>query len=466
MTVQTLPHKSRSSGAVLAVLSASQFLVTLNTSIVNVALPAIGADLHLSSSALTWIVNAYLIAFGALLPAGGRLADLFGRRRVFAAGLVLFTAGSIAASIPAGGALLIAGRAVQGVGAAVLSPAALAILLSVSPAGPARNKALGVWGAVSAAGGAAGVLFSGVLTSGLGWWAIFAVSAVIGLPLLLAVPALVPGDVRRADGRLDVLGALIITAGLLLLVYGLGRIDWSRPSTTLVAASGLALLLLLGPVERRAAEPLVPPVLLHSRSVVVGNVLMLLLGMVWVATFFFLPLYQQRVLGYSPLVAGVTQLPLAAALMSASTLAGRVKGTLVPGLLLLAGGLVWLARVPVRGGFLADLLGPTLLIGVGLGLAFVPLTALGVAGVSPDHAGVAGGLINTTRQVGGALGLAVLTSVAAGATGGGTSPAHLADGYRSALLTASGLVLFTALVAGAYTAWTRRHSARPAVASG
>ncbi|MGA5702016.1 MFS transporter [Peterkaempfera bronchialis] len=459
---------ARRSGVVLAVLTASQFLVSLNTSIVNVALPAIGADLHLSQTSLSLIVNAYLIAFGALLPVGGRLADLFGSRRTFAAGLALFAVGSVAASIPSGAALLVSGRAVQGAGAAVLSPAALALVLSLSPVGPVRNRALGVWGAVSAAGGAAGVLVSGLLTSLIGWWAIFAVSAVTAIPLLLLVPVLVPAPApgsQRQNGRLDLPGALTITAGLVLLVYGLGRTDWSKPPTLLLPAAGLVLLLLLAPIERRAGDPLVPPVLMRNRSLVAGNALMLLLGMVWIATFFFLPLYQQRVLGYSPLIAGVTQLPLAAALMTSSTVAGRVRGTLVPGLLLLAAGLAWLSRVPVGGHFATDLLGPSLLIGTGLGLAFVPLTALGVAGVSARYAGVAGGLINTTRQVGGALGLAILTAVAAQATHGGTpSPHTLAHGYREALLGAAGIALLSAGCAWIHTARSPAAEARPAVA--
>ncbi|MDQ0945951.1 MFS transporter [Streptomyces sp. V1I1] len=416
-------------GAALGLLAASQFLVVLNTSIVNVALPAISDDLALSSSGPAWIVNAYLVAFGALLLAGGRLADLYGRRRTLVTGLVLFTTGSLLAVVASGAGLLIAARAVQGVGAATLSPAALAITLALYPSGPERARALGVWGAVSAAGGAAGVLLGGTLTEALGWWSVFAVSVPVGLLALVAAPLLVPADGLGRGGRLDLPGTVTATFGLLALVYGLsgaGRNGWASSQTLVPLLAGAALLAAFVLIERQVADPLVPPGLLRTASVGKGNLIMLLLGMVWVGTFFFLPLYQQRVLGYSPLAAGLTQLPLALALMAAPVVAGRVGGTLVPGLLVLAAGLTWLARVPLDGTFVRDLLGPSLLIGSGLGLAFVPLTALGVTGVSVGRAGVASGLINTTRQVGGALGLALFTAVAALATAGDT-PGALAN---------------------------------------
>ncbi|MFC9911224.1 MFS transporter [Streptomyces sp. NPDC127197] len=447
------PHPpAQRSGAVLALLTTAQFLVVLNTSVVNVALPAIGSDLGAGQAVLTWVVGAYVLAFGALLPVGGRLADLFGSRRVFLTGLALFAAGSLAAGIPSGAGPLIAARAVQGVGAAVLSPAALALLLAQSSPGPVRGRALGLWGAATAAGGAAGVLLGGVLTDVVGWWSVFAVSAIGTVPLLLSVPRLVPRDARGRTGRLDLPGALVMTAGLVLLVYGLGaRDDGSTTLGMLLPVAGVFLLLNLVSVERRAENPLIPPALLRNRPVVAGNLLMLPLGMVWLGTFFFLPLYQQKVLGYDPWKSGLTQLPLAAALMAASALAGRLRGTLVPGFALLAAGLFWLARLPLDGTFLTDLLGPTVLIGLGLGLAFVPLTALGVTGVDADHVGVAGGLVNTTRQVGGALGLAVLASLAAPAAGTAVAgPATLAHGYRRALVGAAVIAVLAAIGAGAH----------------
>ncbi|MFJ3224276.1 MFS transporter [Streptomyces sp. NPDC086783] len=432
-------------------MAGAQFLVVLNTSIVNVALPAIGQDLELTPTGLAWIVNAYLIAFGALLPLGGRLTDLLGHRTAFMAGLLVFAVGSLAAGISSDAGTLIAARAVQGTGAALLSPASLAILLAHWAPGPGRGKALGIWGAASAAGGAAGVLLSGVLTSTLGWWAIFAISALLAVPALVATPLLLDRSKSKGkrSARLDVPGALTVTAGLTLLVYGLGAKDAAPLLGLVLPAAGLLLLSALMPIERRAKDPLLPPALLRNRSVVTGNLLMLLLGAIWVATFFFLPLYQQKILNYSPLEAGLTQLPLAAALMAASWAAGRLRGTLLPGLIVLAAGLLWLARLPVDGAFLPDLLGPSLLIGAGLGLAFVPLTALGIEGAEPRHAGIAGGLINTSRQVGGALGLAILTTLAAPAAGRAAPElATLAYGYRRALVAAALIALLAAAGAG------------------
>ncbi|MFI8326936.1 MFS transporter [Streptomyces sp. NPDC085529] len=449
------PHRP---GALLSLLAGAQFLVVLNTSIVNVALPDIGQDLDLTPVGLAWVVNAYLIAFGALLPLGGRLTDLLGHRTAFLSGLLVFAIGSLAASIPSGAGPLITARAVQGIGAALLSPAGLAILLAHRPPGPGRGKALGIWGASSAAGGAAGVLLSGVLTSTLGWWAIFAVSALAALPCFVATPILLARSERKRTAGLDVPGALTVTAGLTLLVYGLGAKGATPLPDFALPTAGLLLLSALMPIERRARNPLLPPALLRNRSLVTGNILMLLLGAVWVATFFFLPLYQQKVLGYSPLEAGLTQLPLAAALMAASWGAGRLSKSLLPGLLVLAAGLLWLARLPVDGAFLPDLLGPSALIGTGLGLAFVPLTALGVAGAEPRHAGIAGGLINTSRQVGGALGLAVLTPLAAPAA---LEPAALAQGYRRALVAAALIALLGAAASAIHLLRGRSRAAAP-----
>ncbi len=288
-----------------------------------------------------------------------------------------------------------------------------------------------------------------MLTSTLGWWAVFAISALLALPGLVTTPLLLIRGEHGRSSRLDVPGALIVTAGLTLLVYGLGAKGEMPLPDFVLPAAGVLLLLTLMPVERRARDPLLPPVLLRSRSAVTGNLLMLLLGAVWVATFFFLPLYQQKVLGYSPLEAGLTQVPLAAALMAASWGAGRLRGTLLPGLLVLATGLVWLARLPVDGAFLTDLLGPSVLIGAGLGLAFVALTALGIAEVEPRHAGIAGGLINTSRQVGGALGLAILSPLANPAVGrAAPGPAALAYGYRRALVAAALIALLAAAGTG------------------
>lgn len=417
----------------LAVLATAQFLVVLSTSIVNVALPEIRAGLGLSPAGLSWVVNAYVLVFGALLLPGGRSGDVYGLRRVFLIGTGLFALSSLGAAVASDATVLIAARAAQGAGAALLAPTALALVLTLFPSGPGRGTALGVWGAVSGAGGAAGVLLGGLLSDLYGWRSVFLVMIPFALAVLAATWLLVAAD-RPRGGRLDVPGALTVTAGLIVLTYGLAGGGW------LVAAAGLLFLGLFVILQRRAADPLIPARIFARGSVAWANVLMALLGAVWLGLFFFLPLYQQRVLGYSPMAAGLTQLPLALMITVSSwatpRLAGKVpSGTLLPGgLLALAAGLAWLSRAPADGTFLADLLGPSLLVGAGLGVAFVQLTALSSAGVPADDSGLAGGLINATRQIGGAIGLAVLTVVS------------VMSGYGGAFLACAAITLLTAVL--------------------
>ncbi|MER7348811.1 MFS transporter [Streptomyces aurantiacus] len=426
-------------GPALAALATAQFLVVLSTSIVNVALPAVSEGLALSSGALSWVVNAYVLAFGALLLPGGRLADLFGRRRMFAAGATVFALASLAAGLAPNAAALITARAVQGVGAALLAPAALALVLLVFPPGPApagakrpgRGAALGVWGAVSGAGGAAGVILSGVLTEWYGWRAVFLVAVPLAAASLAATLLLVPADLP-AGGDLDVVGALTSTAGLTALVYALAA---GQP---LAAVAGLVLLAVFADRQRRARAPLVPPRLLRTGRVAAANLAMTLLGAVWVGLFYFLPLYQQQVLGYGAMAAGLTQLPLALTVVAASTLAPRLPGRvgLAAALTALALGLGWLALARADGTFAVDLLGPSVLVGAGLGVAFVRLTALSTDGVPPADSGLAGGLVNTTRQIGGALGLALLTALA-----------PTAADYRTAFATTALIAVLTTAAA-------------------
>ncbi|MCO1580222.1 MFS transporter [Crossiella sp. SN42] len=455
----------------LVVLATAQFLVVLSTSIVNVALPAIRTGLGFDPAGLSWVVNAYGLAFGALLLPGGRLADLAGRRRLLQAGLVIFTASALLATLSWSPAVLIGARAAQGVGAALLAPAALSLVLTHYPQPAARGRALGVWGAVSGAGGAAGVLLSGVLTEVGGWRSIFVLIGAAGLVTVLAVPRVVPADQPGNGGRLDLVGTVSVTGGLVALTYGLAASGVARWVGLAVGAGLLAVFVL---AQRRVAEPLVAPRVVRIRSVGLANLVMLALGGLWVGLFFFLPLYQQQVLGYSALVAGLTQLPLAGAIILGSAVAGWVGragrseqagsggraalarssgarggeargknggsgaggsaargsgGTgdssaargglrawaapvLLPAALaLVTAGLIWFGRAPAHGAFLPDLLGPSLLTGLGLGLAFVQLTALASANVPTSDSGLASGLINTTRQVGGALGLAGLTAL-------------------------------------------------------
>ena len=457
---------TRSPGAALAALAGAQFTVMLATSIVNVALPQIRAGVGLSDNGTTWVVNAYGLAFGALLLAGGRAADLLGRRRVLLSGLAVFGAASLAAGLAASSPVLIAARAVQGLGAAAIAPAALALVMDLFPPGPGRGKALGVWGAVSGAGGAAGVLLGGVLTQAWGWqWIFFAVA--IGAFLVLAGAAVsVPrtpvtdSGSGSGSGRFDLPGITTVTLALTSLVWGLTTARRSGWTDTAVLAAFAACAVLVAAfvlVERRHPNPLLPPRLFRSGRVTVGNALMALLGSVWIALFFFLPLYQQQVLGSSPLVTGLGQLPLAAANMLGSTLAPRISrrigatATVTGALLTEAAGLLWLSRIGAHGSYLAGVLGPSILIGLGLSIAFVQLTALSVEGVARQDAGLAGGLVNTSRQVGGAIGLAVLATLA------GTTTAHagahqphldaLTAGYRTAFGISAAVLAAAAVLA-------------------
>ncbi|MFE7953241.1 MFS transporter [Streptomyces sp. NPDC057426] len=453
---------SRSPGAALAALAGAQFTVMLATSIVNVALPGIRAGVGLSDSGTPWVVNAYGLAFGALLLAGGRAADLLGRRRVLLAGLAVFALSSVAAGLATSPTVLIAARAVQGMGASAIAPASLALVMGLFPPGPGRGRALGVWGAVSGAGGAAGVLLGGVLTQAWGWpWIFHSVALGALVVLAAAAAASVPRTPVTETGRFDLPGTATVTLALTALVWGLTSArgsGWTDP--TVLGAFGLAALLLAAfvLVERRHPYPLLPPRLFRTGRVAVGNVLMALLGSVWIALFFFLPLHQQQVLGLSPLVTGVGQLPLAFAIMLGSALAPRISrragstATVAGALLAEAAGLLWLARISVHGGYLADVLGPGILIGLGLSVAFVQLTALSVEGVPQQDAGLAGGLVNTTRQVGGAVGLAVLATLA-GATTGRAEAAHqpyleaLTAGYRTAFAVSAAVLATAAALA-------------------
>ncbi|MER6145517.1 MFS transporter [Streptomyces sparsogenes] len=450
----------RSPGVALAALAGAQFTVMLATSIVNVALPQIRSGVGLSDGGTTWVVNAYGLAFGALLLAGGRAADLLGRRRVLLAGLVLFAASSLAAGLAGSPAVLIAVRVLQGLGAAAIAPAALGLLMDLFPPGPGRGKALGIWGAVSGAGGAAGVLLGGVLTQAWGWpWIFYAVA--IGAALVLAAAAAsIPTARARGSGRFDVLGTATVTLALTALVWSLTtarRAGWTDPAVLRGLTVAAALLTGFVLIERRQASPLLPPRLFRTGRVAAGNVLMALLGSVWIALFFFLPLCQQQVLGSSPLVTGLGQLPLAFANMLGSTLAPRLcrrigaTATVTGALLTEAAGLLWLSRISAHGSYTVAVLGPSVLIGLGLGVAFVQLTALSVEGVPARDAGLAGGLVNTTRQVGGAIGLAVLATLAGTATAhAATHQPHLealTAGYRTAFQISSAVLASTAALA-------------------
>ncbi|MEW2490806.1 DHA2 family efflux MFS transporter permease subunit [Streptomyces sp. NPDC048411] len=463
-----------SPGATLAALAGAQFTVMLATSIVNVALPQIRAGAGLSDSGTTWVVNAYGLAFGALLLAGGRAADLLGHRRTLLAGLTVFGLSSLTAGPATSSAVLIAARVVQGLGAAAIAPAALALVMGLFPPGAGRGRALGVWGAVSGAGGAAGVLLGGALTQAWGWPWIFYAVAIGAFAVLAAAAATVPKTRVTEGGRFDTPGTATVTLALTALVWGLTsarRSGWT--DTTVLSAFAVTAVLLTAfvLVERRHPNPLLPPRLFRTGRVAAGNLLMALLGSVWIALFFFLPLYQQQVLGLSPLVTGLGQLPLAFANMLGSTLAPRISrrigstATVTGALVTEAAGLLWLSRISAHGSFAADVLGPSVLIGLGLSIAFVQLTGLAVEGVPSQDSGLAGGLVNTTRQVGGAIGLAVLATLA------GTTTAHsagrqphleaLTAGYRTAFGVSAAVLAAAAALALLLSIATRRTAHQP-----
>lgn len=458
-------------GAALAALAAAQFTVMLATSIVNVALPQIRDGAGLSDEGITWVVNAYSLAFGALLLAGGRAGDLLGRRRVLVAGLALFVGASLAAGLASSPGVLIAARTAQGLGAAAIAPAALALTIDLFPTGPARGRALGVWGAVSGAGGAAGVILGGILTQAWGWPWIFHAVALGTALVLLAVVVLVPRGCGRGTGRFDLPGTVTVTLALICLVWALTSArgaGWTDAGVLGALFGAVVLFAVFVVIERRGPHALVPPRLFATGRVAAGNLLMALMGSVWIALFFFLPLYQQQVLGMSALATGVGQLPFAAANMLGSVVAPQLSRrvgitvTLTAALLCEGVGLLWLSRIEAGGSYAVDVLGPIVLVGLGLSVAFVQLTALAVDGVPSGDAGLAGGLVNTTRQIGGVIGLAGLATLAGSVTaevsGHASAPVALTSGYRAAFAVSAAILAVTALLTPLLTRPSRRTS--------
>ena len=450
-------------GALLALLALSQFVVVLDASITNVALPSIGRDLGLSQDSLSWVVNAYTLTFGGFLLLGGRLADILGRRRVYMAGLVLFGVASFVGGFSQTEGMLIVARAVQGLGAALLSPAALSILTTVFREGAERNRALGVWGAVAGAGGAAGVLLGGVLTEYLSWrWVLF-VNVPIAVGAVLLAPRLVPEsrDERQRNG-FDVAGAFTVTAGLAVLIYALvdaNSAGWGSAQTIGLLALAVVLLVSFVVIESRSAAPLVPFDVFSSRTRTGAYATGLLVGASLFSMFFFISLYMQQVLGWDALKSGLAYLPLAITITlsagAASVLVTKIgfKPVVIAGLLFIAAGLILFSRISAGGSFLGDVLFPSLLAALGLGFSFVPVTIGGTTGISQDEAGLASGLINAGQQVGGALGLAILAALAtartdAVATGlGKPSTTALTEGFSAAFLGGAGFALIGAVLA-------------------
>jgi EmrB/QacA subfamily drug resistance transporter len=412
--------------AVLAVCCAAQFMVVLDVSIVNVALPKMRADLDLSGAGQQWIINAYTLTFAGFLLLGGRAADLFGRRRVFILGLALFTFCSLLGGLAQDGALLIAARAVQGIGGAILAPATLSLITTTFTDPAARRKALGAWSATAASGAAAGVLTGGILTDLLNWrWVLF-VNVPIGAVLIAAAAVSLVESKAETRPRLDIAGAITVTAGLALLVYGIVSTDthsWGSASTVVTLLGGAVLLTAFVVIESRiATHPLVPLEVFRRRSISAANGIAVTIGASLFGLYFFLSLFLQQVNGYSPLKTGLAFLPAALSTMGGALVGTRLvarigaRRQLVLGPLLAAIGLLWLSGLSAGDSYLTHVFGPLVLAGVGLGLSFVPMTIAATADVPVHQAGLASGLINTTRQMGGAVGLAVMATVAAGAS--------------------------------------------------
>jgi EmrB/QacA subfamily drug resistance transporter len=471
---------SRRRWIALILLCCTQLIVVLDIAIVNVALPSIQTALDFSQEDLQWVVSAYTLTFGGFLLLGGRTADLLGRRRVFIAGLILFTLASLMCGLAQSDTWLIAARSVQGVGAAIISPAALSILMTTFEEGAERNKALGIWGAIAGMGGAVGVLLGGILTDSVGWEWIFLVNVPVGAIVAMLVPRFIAES--RADvttRHFDVAGAVSVTAGLALLVYALVNTDsagWGSAETFLLLLGSLALILTFVAIEMRARSPLMPLSIFKLRSLTGANIVGFLLGAAIFSMFFFLSLYMQQVLGYSALRTGFAYLLVAMVIIVAAGVSQAlvtrygVKLILTIGMSLLVLGLIWFTQIDASGTYAVDLVPGFLLAGVGLGFSFVPVSIAALQGVRAREAGIASGLINTSQQVGGALGIAILSTIATTHTeslvadaGGAQSalPGALTEGFQYAFAVGAGMALLGLIATLVCLDWKDREQPAP-----
>ncbi|MFE7134919.1 MFS transporter [Streptomyces sp. NPDC057638] len=442
--------------AALALLACTQLLLIMDTAIVNVALPSIGADLGAGSAALSWVANAFLIAFGGLLLLAGRAGDLLGHRRLYLGGLVLLAAASAVGALAQGTGVLIGARALQGVGAAFAAAAAFALLLGLFPPGPARHSALGAFAAMGGLGGVLGTALGGVLTDILGWRSTLWLNVVVALALAALAPRLLHGGARTRGGGFDPGGALTATAGLGLLAYalvGAGADGWTSARTLTAAAAGVVLLGLFALLESRLARPLVPPAVLRRPALRRANLLSALGQMALFPMFFLVSLYLQRVLGQSPLVGGLGLLPLSLVVVAVAPQSGRLiariglRATMAAGFTALTLGLVWLAlALTPDGTFFTTVFAPSLLIGAALPLVMVTTHVAATAEAGPEETGLASGLVNTSQQFGSVLGLAVLVAVATAGAGTGADVTPSVSGYTAALLTGAGFAALAALL--------------------
>jgi len=432
----------------LALLLLVQFMVVLDIAIVNVALPSIKIDLGFSQENLQWVISAYALFFGGFLLLGGRLADLLGRRRLFLVGIVLFTTASLVSGFAWGEAPLIGARAMQGLGAALITPAALSILMTTFAEGRERNAALGAWGGVGAFGAVAGVLLGGVLTELLSWNWIFFVNVPVGVLGLVLAPFLIDESRDATAESYDIPGAVLVTSSLVTLVYAITQANhfgWTSATTIGLFAAAAALMGGFLAWESRVKDPLMPFSIFRLRTLVGANIAGFILGTALFGMFLMLTLYMQQVLGYSAMQTGVAYLAVAGSAIVTSGIAAQlvnrvgVKPVLVVGMTALTGGLVWFTQVSVAGSYWGDLLPGFLMVAVGLGFSFVPISIAALAGVQPAEAGLASGLLNTSQQIGGALGIAALSAIATSTTTSdlkdGTAPAFaLTSGFQAAFI--------------------------------
>ena len=455
--------QSRRGIAILLLLSLVQFMDILDASILNIALPSIKNDLGFSQQSLQWVIDGYILTYGGFLLLGGRLADLLGRRLVLVTGLVVFAGSSLIGGLAHSSSLLVGARFAQGLGAALLSPAALSSLTSTFRSTRDRNTALGVWAAVSGIGGAAGVLFGGLLTEGPGWrWVLFVNVPFAAVAFLGAFALLKKERMRVRLASFDALGALLVTGGMLLLVYALVKapdVGWGATRTIgELAVAGLALVAFVAN-ELRVADPLVPMSILRVKGVAVADATQMVAVAGAFPMFFFLTLYMQTVLHYSPIQTGTAYLPLTGGFIIAATISSQLfarigtKPVILVGAAIAAGGLYWLSRIPVDGSYVSDLLPGILVASIGLGGVFTGATTAANAGVGEDRAGLAAGLLNTGQQLGTALGLAILSALATARTnsllhaGHDTVAQAATNGYQRALVAGAGLVLAATIVA-------------------
>ncbi|TDE09735.1 MFS transporter [Jiangella asiatica] len=445
--------------AALALIAMAQFMVIMDTSIIGVALPQIQADLGFSQNELSWVFNAYVVAFGGLLLLGGRLSDLFGARRMFGLGWFILLVGSVLAGAAGTVAVELTGRAVQGVGAALIAPSALTLLMMLFGAEPRQlTKALAIYGAAAPAGGTAGVFLGGVITEYISWPWVFYINIPIALLALFAAPALMPAGGAGARGSIDVVGAITVTAGLGAAVYAIVRapeVGWASGETWLVLAGAVVLLGIFLAVQAARREPLMRLSIFRTPNLGAANLAQLLLGGAWIPMWFFLNLYLQQVLGYSAFPSGAALLPMTVLIMIGMiALAPRAIGRFGPkamtvtGLAILAVGMAWLSLIRPDGNFWVDVLPASLVAALGMSLAFIPSLGTAISSARPEEGGLASGIVNTSYQVGSALGLAAMTAVAAGygADQLGDLPA-LTEGFSAAFIGAAAIALVGALLA-------------------